>query len=272
MGKLVFLDIDGTIRDFDGNILESTITSIQKARANGHKVFICTGRPYFQIEKRIHDIGFDGVVSGSGSYVVLDGKRIKHDCFTLLTYIALCDYLTEHNYVLEIQTYHNNYILASDQENFANVGKTLMEKIGIGSGDLPKMPTTVDTIMDVSDVEKVLYFGNRLSIEDIRREWGEDLNIVPLSIPSFDHFGGEISPITVNKAEGIKSILEELQGEREDVIAIGDSENDLEMIRFAQVGIAMGNAKSNVKEAANDITDTIKHHGIQKAFQKYGLL
>lgn len=63
MGKIIFLDIDGTIRWYDGSVPESTIFAIKAARKRGHEICICSGRPYSLIEKNIMDIGFDGVVS-----------------------------------------------------------------------------------------------------------------------------------------------------------------------------------------------------------------
>ena len=83
MGKLIFLDIDGTIRDFDGTVLESGVEAIRKARQNGHEVFLNTGRLYCRIEKKIRDIGFDGVVASSGGYIEYQGERIGHKYFKI---------------------------------------------------------------------------------------------------------------------------------------------------------------------------------------------
>ena len=79
MGKIVFLDIDGTIRGFDGHVPDSAAAAIRQARAAGHKVLISSGRPLCQIEPGIIDIGFDGIISGSGSYVLYEGKCVRHE-------------------------------------------------------------------------------------------------------------------------------------------------------------------------------------------------
>ena len=67
--KVVFLDIDGTIVDFFGNIPESTKTAIRKARENGHYMVVCSGRSKFQIAKEVLDLGIDGIVAAAGAYV-----------------------------------------------------------------------------------------------------------------------------------------------------------------------------------------------------------
>ena len=91
MSKIAFLDIDGTIRAFDGTVPESAVNAIQKARANGHQVCISSGRPVEEIEKRIIDIGFDGIISASGSYVIYGGKCIRHVYFPQELYLDIAE-------------------------------------------------------------------------------------------------------------------------------------------------------------------------------------
>lgn len=130
MGKIIFLDIDGTIRDFDGFIPKSSIEAIKKAREKGHKICISTGRPYCQVEKRILDIGFDGVISGSGSYVVYEGNCVRHKYFTLLSYIELCNYLLENKSIFELQSCRSSYILRQCEEEFQEMGRSIQKMLG----------------------------------------------------------------------------------------------------------------------------------------------
>ncbi len=272
MNQFIFLDIDGTIRDFDGFIPDSTVEAVKKTREKGNQVFVCTGRPYFQIESKILQMGFDGIVAGSGSYIEYKGKCIQHNCFTLPMQIDLCDYLIQHHYILEIHTYQNNYILKKDYHTFINVGKTILEKLGIEGREIVENLETVDTFLDVENIEKVLFFGNEIPVEELKRKWEKDLYIVPLSIPGYDNFGGEITPRNVNKAAAIKRILKEVSGDIDQVIAIGDSENDLEMIQLAHTGVAMGNAVQKLKDAADITTDNIRNNGIMNIFRQLNLL
>lgn len=272
MGKIIFLDIDGTIRDFDGYIPGSAIEAVKKAREKGHKVCISTGRPYCQIEKRILDIGFDGIISGSGSYVLYEGSCVQHKYFTLLSYIELCNYLLENQCTFELQTCRASYILKQCADEFREIGKGVQKMLGEDAEKLAEDPNIIENIMDVTEVEKMLFFSNYLSNEKFLREWGKSLYIVPLSFPGPMKWGGEISPITINKAEGIKSILKEGEFETEDVIAVGDSENDMEMLKLAAVGVAMGNAVDKLKEAADYVTDPLRQDGLERAFTALGLI
>ena len=69
MGKIIFIDVDGTLVNYEGIIPESATAAIRKARANGHRVYISTGRSKAEVYKDIWDIGLDGMIGGNGSYV-----------------------------------------------------------------------------------------------------------------------------------------------------------------------------------------------------------
>ena len=74
--KLVFIDIDGTLADENHIVPESAKTACARAQANGHKLFICTGRSVPKIERNILDLGFDGVVSVAGAQANIGDKLL----------------------------------------------------------------------------------------------------------------------------------------------------------------------------------------------------
>ena len=71
---------------------------------------------------------------------------------------------------------------------------------------------------------------------------------------------------------GIQKVLEHYGIRREEIIAFGDGENDMDMLQFAGIGVAMGNAGPEVKEAADYVTEHIDEDGLEKALRHYGLL
>jgi Cof subfamily protein (haloacid dehalogenase superfamily) len=270
--KIIFFDIDGTIRDFDGYIPDSAVETIKMLRKNGHKVCISTGRPYCQIENKVMDIGFDGVISGLGSHVEYEGRCINHFYFVQPIYIELCKFLLENNCIFEIQTYKKSFILKNQAEELRKIGEQISGNLGKKAKKLIEMPDIIDSYMDITKVEKIVFFCSELTKEKFMRDWGKKIYITPMSIPTAGRYGGEISPIGVNKTEGIRNILMASGYKKEDVIAIGDSENDLGMLQFAAVGVAMGNGTGILKDAADLITDTLRSDGIKKAVLKLGLL
>ena len=79
----------------------------------------------------------------------------------------------------------------------------------------------------------------------------------------------EIVPPNVNKGETLKYLSESMGIDRDEVIAIGDEENDISMIMYAGMGVAMGNAKESVKQVANHITTTNNQNGVGEVIKKF---
>ena len=92
MSKIIFFDVDGTLLDYENKLPQSALKAIQQARANGHKVYICTGRSKAEVYDYIWDIGLDGMIGGNGSYVEHQGQVIMHQLITkrpMLSYSGL---------------------------------------------------------------------------------------------------------------------------------------------------------------------------------------
>lgn len=114
MGKILFIDVDGTLVDYENNLPESAILAIRKARENGHKVFITTGRSKAEVYDNIWNIGLDGMIGGNGSYVEHDGKVIMHQLISKEQSKHIVDWLNERG--LDFYLESNNGLFAS--ENF----------------------------------------------------------------------------------------------------------------------------------------------------------
>lgn len=85
MSKIIFLDVDGTLIDYENNLPDSAVGAIRKARANGHRVYICTGRSKAEVYPELWQIGLDGMIGGNGSYAEDHGEVIFHHLITLAT-------------------------------------------------------------------------------------------------------------------------------------------------------------------------------------------
>lgn len=270
--KIVFLDIDGTIRWFDGRVPDSTVYAIREARKNGHEICICSGRPFSLIEKNIMEIGFDGVVSCAGTYVLYKDQCVRSVSFEKETVHRLCEYLVENHCLIELQRYDRTFLPADLVEKYDAMNRELMEDMGKDAKPLEEYPGIVKDYTEVDHVEKVMFFSDDLSYEDVYEKWEGIVHMTPFSIPSSQKSAGEVSPVNVNKTEGIRSILEHCTFTPADVIAIGDGDNDVDMLEFASVGIAMGNATEKARAAADWQTAAVLEDGILHAFKKLGLI
>ncbi len=271
MGKVIFLDVDGTIRNFDGTILPSTVEAIRKARKNGHEVILNTGRLYCRIEKRIRDIGFDGVIASSGGYIEYHGERIAHKYFTQLAYIELMKDLLDQHCVVDMGNNKESYVLQENWEEYCRIYTELCEQFCADESEA-LMSRPVESLLEVPDVEQLVVFSREEVSREILAKWGYSFHITNLRLPYADKWAGEITPNYITNAEGLRHILKAKNCGREEAIAIGDSDSDIEMIRFAGTGVAMGNGTPWVKEIADYVTAPIEEEGVWKAFCHLGLI
>ena len=137
---------------------------------------------------------------------------------------------------------------------------------------MPMDPIPVDTVLDVPEVEKLLVFSNEISGKQIQQKWGYAFRIVDVRMAYMERWAGEITPIDINEAKGIRQVLLAGDYDRGDSIAIGDGDNDLEMIRYANVGVAMDHSSEAVRNAADYVTGSVQEDGIKKAFLHLGLI
>lgn len=273
MNKIIFLDLDGTIRDFDGTIPVSAKEAIARARSKGHQVCICSGRAHFQLAPLLQGMEFDGYITGSGSYVIYQGECLRHKFITQFTYLSLCSYLMEYNCAFELMTYQRSYLLRQSLPNFEQIVGNIQKSLGSNAAKLvEERPTLIDSPLDVHEIEKILFFSDSFTLEELKDHWGTCFYIVPSSLPASGKIAGEITPSVVNKAAGIQSILTKEEIDKKDVIAVGDSDNDIEMLQLAGCGIAMGNGNEAVKAAADYVTKPLREDGLYHAFVHMGLI
>lgn len=272
MKKLIFIDIDGTLCDRNGVVPESAIIAIQKARQNGHQVFLCTGRSKGEIYEKIFDIGFDGLIGGAGAYVECDNKVLFHKCLDDNIVKNLVNYFDEHKIAFVLEANKGVYMQVEHIEILKSIFKASNVENNDQSDEFMGILKPIGTALEAKSVNKILFFNSSKSIAELQQELKENLLILPNSIGGFGDVSGEISDININKATGIQIVLEHFGKTKEAVIAIGDGPNDIEMLEFAGVGIAMGNSTEHLKSHADEVTDVLSENGLYNSFKKHELI
>ncbi len=257
MIKAIFFDIDGTLRDFtEKGIRPGTRKAIELAENHGIRCFIATGRHLLEIQEEnlLDDLVFDG-------YVLLNG--------------SLC--LDRHGNILyenPIPLPQKQAMLSLSQEmGFALI---FMEKdamyVNRVTPQLEKVQAQIGTA--VPPVEPYMERGlSRPVYQMIPYTDGLSHDFLAARLPMCDitlwHDGGayDITPKGGSKQLGIEKVIERYGFAREEIAAIGDGFNDIPMIRYAGVGIAMGNGNDQVKAAADFVTDPIDRDGLLRAVE-----
>lgn len=277
MSKIIFLDVDGTLVDYENRIPESAIKAIYKARENGHRVYICTGRSKAEVYPELWAIGLDGMIGGNGSYVEDTGTVVMHQLITLEQCCRIVDWLNSRK--LEFYLESNNGLFAS--EHFAKKAQPAIREYSRRKGKPSADKATVDNVFpDMiygeklyrNDLNKISYLLN--SYQDFleTKEQFPDMENGTWGGAGETALFGDLGVKGITKGNAISHLLDYLKAKPEDTIAFGDAKIDIPMLECCEIGVAMGNGGKEIKEIADYITDDVEKDGLYNAFVKFGLI
>ena len=262
--KIIALDIDGTLNSSEHKILPETKDAIIAAQEKGLRVVLASGRPtpgMMNLAKELELERFGGfVLSYNGGRITnMKTKEIIHEVFlTPEEAHEIYDLAKENN--VTIMAYDGDDIITEDHDEYVQMESDINIMPLRTTDDFKKavVKKTIKTLTTgapeiLADVEKryIEVFGDRFSI--------------CRSMPFFL----EVMPQGVNKALTLGRLLKELDMTPEDMVACGDGFNDVEMVKCAGFGVAMGNAVDEVKSVANYITRSNDDNGIVDVLEKF---
>ncbi|MCH9275876.1 Cof-type HAD-IIB family hydrolase [Bifidobacterium amazonense] len=264
--KLVFIDIDGTLLDSSHRIPESAREECRRAQQSGHRLFICSGRAALDIDPPVLALGFDGIVSDGGACAELDGETIIDERMPAESVRRATSFFTAHGMPY-----------AWHCPDGMHATERYLYRLGIWRRLLrhPQMRAAWHTIADHSaplpPVRKGTFYvpeDGSLTVENVQQELSGYATIIHGSINASSDDNGEILIPGVDKGTALMKVAQRLSVPLPDTIAIGDSDNDLEMIQAAGVGVAMGNGTTSVKSAADMIAPNVDNNGLAAALRQ----
>lgn len=281
--KLLFFDIDGTLVGFDQKMPASTKEALRRAKENGHKLFLCTGRCRTQIYPwLLSDNPFDGMVMAAGANVYVEGQQIAHKTFGPARMKALVDFFESEGASYFAQN-EDGVVMSNRclEVESARMTKTF----GVGFGEDPKEAfekmlgkLTLDDEISAApqkfgDMETIIYSSSPLAVPQMREKFAPlGIMITEASIKKSTPYEGEVTVLGVTKREGMKAVGDFYGMTRDDMIAFGDGPNDLQMLEYAGTGVCMGDGAQAAKEKADYITDALAEDGILHAMEHLGLV
>lgn len=266
MYKLIAVDMDGTLLREDKTISQATKDAIKKARAKGTKVVLASGRPLEGLVRYLDELNIsskdDYVLSYNGS--VVQNVKTKEVIAKKILKGSDLAYL----YELSKQ-------LGSDIHAFSNKGciTPKMNKYSDLEGEINGIPVfKIDyaTISADEDIIKVMMVEEPEILAKVIANMPEEVYekyTVVQSAPFFLEFLNKES----SKGTAVKELARNLGISQKEVICVGDAGNDLDMIEFAGLGVAMGNAFDEVKAAADYITKNNEEDGVAHVIEKFVL-
>ena len=273
--RAVFLDIDGTYADH-GVVPEANARAVMAARAAGHLVFLCTGRPLSMIPPAIQAAGFDGLVASAGAYVRVGDAVLVDRTWPEPLATRARAVLDAHStpYVLEAAA--GNHVLPGVLEALQARWSRRLRAAGVdpetavGLRDIAAS-ITAHPRLDGIAFAKITCIGGSTPIASIAREIGPEVAAIPSSLPDMGEGAGEIFLADVHKAIGVEAVAARLGLERASIVAVGDGLNDLEMIEHAGLGVAIEDGHPRLLAIADRTAPPPAAGGIAVLFAELGL-
>lgn len=272
--KLICIDMDGTLLKDDHNIAERDKEAIKSAISKGVHVAITTGRVYNCAKLYSKSIGLKTPIIASNGAFIGDTDDTPIYCnplsiddikeFLIITKkYGLLSYLTANWGLISMEELPENNI-------YKLLNKTLPEKDRITLKVVNSIEEAYDYHPDEILKGVCISNGNK---EDLIKAKEELKSIASnLEIVSSWNNNFEVMKKGSSKGEAVEQLTKYLKLNRDEVMCIGDSENDLTMLKFAGTGVAMGNAIDSVKEAADFVTSPNTDCGVAKAIEKFVLI
>ena len=262
MIRAVFFDIDGTLVSMKTKVFTpATREAIARLREKGIHVYVASGRSRFELEEQqmLGDMVFDGYLTNNGQQVYNGSWELIHSTpMDSGDVRALLDYVEQKKLPLWLVGESDSLFNEYDNERVPLVMETIHTELP-PRGDLR-------TMLDRPVYKAVMF----LTAQEIQNG---PQRIMPHSRSTqWFELGQDMIPAEGGKLPAVRFIAEANGWTPDELMAFGDSENDNEMLRYAGIGVAMGNALAETKAAADYVTDDCDDEGVAHALAHFGLI
>ena len=270
--KLIALDLDGTTLSSKKNISSRNRAGMESAAAKGVNIVVATGRPFAALPKDVFEIeAIRYILTSNGASItdVKEKRTFYENCISSASVEKAVELLKRYDYILEGFVKGEAYIQGDYYEYVKRTGKSFRDVNYI-----------LETRKPVEDIYEFL-LENKEHIENINvnfedmsdkpKMYSELIKLPDVTITSSLKNNLEIGGATTSKAEALRKMGELLGIKQEEMMAIGDSPNDIEMLKAAGMSVAVGNAEEEVKEQASYISADNDNDGVAEAIEKFVL-
>lgn len=264
--KLIAIDIDGTLLNSDRKITTQVKETLTKAKKQGIYIVLCTGRPLLGVKEQLTELDLyqkdDYVITYNGSLVqatntneIIAQYSLTYEEFLEIEYMSRL-------YNVHLHTIDHHAIYTANRD---------ISKYTVHEASLVNMPLkyrTIDEMTPNLSIIKTMMIDEP-EILDRAIEQLPNSFLNKFTTVKSTEFYFEILHKEANKGNALKTLANHLGIKQEETMAIGDNENDLSMIEYAGIGVAMGNATLAVKQAANIQTTSNDENGVSQIIEKY---
>lgn len=266
--KVIAMDLDGTALNHQKQLTERTRAAIQNAAKSGIQIVVATGRTFSSLAPEVLAMPeITCAITSNGAVVnqIPDGAVLLHNYPNPETVSEIAGMIQEEKIDTEVCTGGQAYIGQSYYDRVLE-GKT--------NRDVQYVKTTRHPVPDIYQ----FLLEHRVAIENInlnfktleeKQQWQQRFQKLPEVTPTSSFlFNVELGGATTSKAHALQALLDEWQMTSQQVMAFGDSENDLGMIQMAGIGVAMANGMEEVKQAADLLAESNEEDGVAKIIEQ----
>ena len=268
--RAVFVDIDGTLCDSRQRVPDSAVRALSRVRERGHRLFVCTGRSVPEVYPRFVDLGFEGIVGGAGGYAAVGNKvlldeRMPREHVDVLT--ALWEDLDAFfiwqgpDQMGPSEGYLDFFVPRAGKhpEDWIEYAQSISPFIvDIDGGAFTKVTAYVPP--------------DKASLERVSAALPEGYRAIIGSVGAAGYVPFEIIPDHLSKAVGMQAVCEHIGIPMSRSVAIGDSNNDVEAVARAAVGISIGGGCDDLVAVADIVAPAVGQGGLAWALAAAGLI
>ena len=261
--KLLVLDLDGTLTNQKKEVTEHTRRTLIEAQERGVKIVLASGRPTYGVAPLAEILElqkYEGYILSYNGGEIIDwktGEMMYENVLDpdILPYLYKC--ATDNHFV----TYDGKYVLTEYPEDEYVLKEAILNVM---------TPKKVDHFLEVIKfpIAKCLIVGEPTRLAVLEKEMYEHLKD-RMGVFRSEPYFLELVPKGIDKAQSLAVLLKEIGMTKEEMIAVGDGFNDLSMIQYAGLGIAMANAQEIVRQNADYITLSNEEDGVAAVVEKF---
>ena len=265
--KLIAIDLDGTLLNSDHEMTERTEKVLKAALDKGIRVIIATGKTFLSSRHIVKRLGTNtpGIYNQGTITFNSDGTVHSQQVIDKVTARQVITYAEDRGYIVGV--YSGTRILVR------KLTQRMQELTTYFHEPMPEAVGPLQNILDTTPINKIIIFypHDPRRVQALRWQLSTQIDkgtrLLSAGIP--DEL--ELLPTGASKGSALKVLLKEMGIPASQVMALGDGENDVEMLELAGIGVAMGNASDHVKAIANVTTKTNDEDGVAEAVEKYVL-
>lgn len=278
MTKLIAIDLDGTLLNSKSQISTENFEAIKAAQKEGIEIVISTGRAYFDVQTIFQNTGVKTWIIGANGATIHDPNGVLYHSQPIEPKLAygILRSLEEDGYYYEVFSNESIFTPQNGREllqiemdriksanpdaNISSLKEALVKQLSQTGFAFINSYKAIEKA--AADVYNILAFS--FHEEKLKAGWEKYGNIEGLTIVTSAHHNFELEHCDASKGIALSKLTEKLDIPITGTVAIGDSMNDVSMLTIAGTGVAMGNARREVKDISDEITLTNDEHGVAK--------